>query len=57
MTEPIRSTAIRIKLQEMTESVDLVEMHLPGSADSFSRLGLIKDGKQVDNGEEKKELA
>lgn len=44
MTEPIRSTAIRIKLQEMTESVDLVEMHLPGSADSFSRLGLIKDG-------------
>jgi uncharacterized protein YutE (UPF0331/DUF86 family) len=44
MTGHIRSTVIRIKLQEMTESVALVETHLPDSADSFRRLGLIKDG-------------
>ena len=44
MTESIRDTAIRIKLQEMTESVDTVKEHLPHSADSFRQLGIIKDG-------------
>ena len=40
----IRDAAIRIKLQEMTESVDTVKEHLPHSADSFRQLGIIKDG-------------
>ena len=41
MTERIRDTAIRIKLQEMTESIDMVKEHLPDSADSFVRLGIV----------------
>lgn len=44
MTECIRDTAIRIKLQEMTGSVDMVKEHLPNSADSFRQLGIVKDG-------------
>ena len=44
MTRRIRDTAIRIKLQEMTESIDMVKEHLPDSADSFVRLGIVKDG-------------
>jgi uncharacterized protein YutE (UPF0331/DUF86 family) len=40
----VRDAAIRIKLQEMTESVDTVKEHLPHSADSFRQLGIIKDG-------------
>lgn len=44
MTGRIRDTAIRIKLQEMTESLDMVKEHLPDSADSFGRLGIVKDG-------------
>ncbi|MDD3071789.1 MAG: DUF86 domain-containing protein [Methanoculleus horonobensis] len=44
MTGRVRDTAIRIKLQEMTESTDIVKEHLPGSADSFVRLGIVKDG-------------
>jgi len=44
MTHTIRDTAIRIKLQEMTESVDMVKEHLPDSADSFRQLGIVKDG-------------
>lgn len=44
MTGEIRDAAIRIKLQEMTESVVLVKEHLPDSADSFRQLGIVKDG-------------
>jgi len=44
MTGRVRDTAIRIKLQEMTESVDMVKEHLPDSADLFVRLGIVKDG-------------
>ena len=44
MKGTIRNTIIRIKLQEMTESVELVQEHLPESADTFRRLGLVKDG-------------
>ncbi|HUM78097.1 MAG TPA: DUF86 domain-containing protein [Methanoculleus sp.] len=44
MTEGIRDTVIRIKLQEMGESVDMVREHLPDSVESFGRLGIIKDG-------------
>ncbi|WP_366515140.1 DUF86 domain-containing protein [Methanoculleus sp.] len=44
MTRRVRDAAIRIKLQEMTESVDLVKEHLPDSADSFRQLGIVKDG-------------
>ncbi len=44
MTEGIRDTVIRIKLQEMGESVDMVREHLPDSIESFGRLGIIKDG-------------
>jgi len=44
MTGRIRDTAIRIKLQEMTESLDMVKEHLPDSADSLGRLGIVKDG-------------
>ncbi len=44
MTDEIRDTAIRIKLQEMTESVDMAKKHLPNSADSFRQLGIVKDG-------------
>ena len=44
MKGTIRNTIIRIKLQEMTESVELVQEHLPESADTFHRLGLVKDG-------------
>jgi Uncharacterized conserved protein len=44
VTGKVRDAAIRIKLQEMTESVDLVKEHLPDSADSFRQLGIVKDG-------------
>ena len=44
MTGGVRDTAIRIKLREMVESVDMVEEHLPDSADSFRQLGIIKGG-------------
>jgi uncharacterized protein YutE (UPF0331/DUF86 family) len=44
VTEGIRDTVIRIKLQEMGESVDMVREHLPDSVESFGRLGIIKDG-------------
>ncbi len=44
MTLPVRSTVIRIKLTEMRESIDLVQQNLPDSADSFSGMGLLKDG-------------
>jgi len=35
MNRPIRSAAIRTKLQEMTESIDMVQDHLPDSAGAF----------------------
>jgi uncharacterized protein YutE (UPF0331/DUF86 family) len=44
VTEWSRETVIRIKLQEMGESVDMVREHLPDSVESFGRLGIIKDG-------------
>jgi uncharacterized protein YutE (UPF0331/DUF86 family) len=44
MTGKIRDAAIRIKLQEMAESVEMVKEHLPDSADSFRQLGIVKDG-------------
>lgn len=44
MTGKVRNAAIRIKLQEMTESIDLVKGHLPNSVDSFKQLGIVKDG-------------
>lgn len=44
MTRKVRDAAIRIKLQEMTESVDMVKENLPDSADSFRKLGIVKDG-------------
>ncbi|MCK8518047.1 hypothetical protein [Methanoculleus sp. 7T] len=44
MTEGVRDVAIRIKLLEMTGSVDMVKEHLPDSSDSFGQLGIIKDG-------------
>lgn len=44
VTEGVRDVAIRIKLLEMTGSVDMVKEHLPDSSDSFGQLGIIKDG-------------
>lgn len=44
MNRPIRSAAIRTKLQEMTESIDMVRECLPDSADAFTRLGIVRDG-------------
>lgn len=44
MTRKVRDAAIRIKLQEMTESVDMVKENLPDSANSFRKLGIVKDG-------------
>jgi uncharacterized protein YutE (UPF0331/DUF86 family) len=44
VTDKVRDAIIRIKLQEMTESVDMVKEHLPDSVDSFERLGIVKDG-------------
>jgi len=44
VTDEVRDTAIRIKLEEMTESVNMVKEHLPDSADSFRQLGIVKDG-------------
>jgi uncharacterized protein YutE (UPF0331/DUF86 family) len=44
VTEKLRDTAIRIKLREMTESVDMVKEHLPDSPDLFRQLGIVKDG-------------
>jgi uncharacterized protein YutE (UPF0331/DUF86 family) len=44
MNEPIRSAAIRTKLQEMTESIGMIREHLPDSADAFTRLGIVRDG-------------
>ncbi|GAB7016291.1 type VII toxin-antitoxin system HepT family RNase toxin [Methanogenium cariaci] len=44
MNKSIRSTVIRIKLREMTESIELIQTNFPDSADSFQQLGLIKDG-------------
>lgn len=35
---------IRIKLAEITESVELVRAHLPTTYDRFAGLGLVKDG-------------
>ena len=51
MTLPLRSGVIQIKLREMTESVTMVQQNLPGSADSFSGMGLVKDGiyKRMDD--------
>ncbi len=43
-TKPVRETVIRIKIQEIRECVSLVEDALPGSAEEFRNLGLIKDG-------------
>lgn len=43
MTGRIRDAAIRVKLQEMAESIDMVKEHLPDSVDSFVRLGIVKD--------------
>lgn len=40
----VRATVIRIKLREMTESVDLVRENVPDSVDSFVGMGLVKDG-------------
>jgi len=44
VTRKVRDAAIRIKLQEMTESIDMVKEHLPDSVDSFRQLGIVKDG-------------
>jgi uncharacterized protein YutE (UPF0331/DUF86 family) len=40
----VRRSIIRAKIREIEEGIDLVEAHLPGTFDQFSRLGLIKDG-------------
>ena len=44
MTSSVRSTVIHIKIQEMKESVDLIQRNLPGSPDVFTGMGLLKDG-------------
>lgn len=44
MTNEVRDTIIRINLEEMAESIDMVKDHLPDSADEFRRLGIVKDG-------------
>ena len=41
---PVRHDLIHLKLAEIRESVTLVRDHLPGNADEFIRLGLVKDG-------------
>ena len=43
-TKPVRETTIRIKLQEIVEGVLLVQEALPGCAEEFRNLGLVKDG-------------
>lgn len=44
MTGALRETVIRIKLQEMEESVDLVREHLPDTVNAFLDLGIVRDG-------------
>ncbi len=44
MTGALRDTVIRIKLQEMEESVDLVREHLPDTVNAFLDLGIVRDG-------------
>jgi len=44
MTEAIRDTVIRIKLQEMEESIGLVLEHLPEAVGAFMALGIVRDG-------------
>jgi len=44
VTGRVRDTAIRIKLQEMRESVDMARKHLPDSIDLFEHLGIVKNG-------------
>ncbi len=44
MTNGVREVAIRIKLQEMGESIALVREHLPDSVDAFLELGMVRDG-------------
>jgi uncharacterized protein YutE (UPF0331/DUF86 family) len=40
----VRRELVRIKLQEIRESIGLVRLHLPRVYEDFSRLGLVKDG-------------
>jgi hypothetical protein len=40
----MRSELIRSKLTEISESINLVQEHLPSEFDSFIQLGLVKDG-------------
>jgi hypothetical protein len=44
MNEPIRSAAIRTTLQEMNESIGMVQDHLPDSAEACTRPGIVRDG-------------
>lgn len=44
MTSGVRDAVIRIKLQEMGESIALVREHLPDSVDAFLNLGIVRDG-------------
>ncbi|MDD3621542.1 MAG: hypothetical protein PHQ81_03970 [Methanofollis sp.] len=44
MRKTLRSAAIRTTLQEMTESIGMVQEHLPDSAEAFTRLGIVRDG-------------
>jgi uncharacterized protein YutE (UPF0331/DUF86 family) len=39
-----REDIIRVKLSEIHESIELVSENLPGSAEEFLQLGLVKDG-------------
>jgi|GEM_PF-3766708 len=42
--KPLRTDAIRIKLAIITDSIELVESHLPSDVEEFTKLGLVKDG-------------
>jgi uncharacterized protein YutE (UPF0331/DUF86 family) len=40
----LRNDAIRVKLAIITDSIKLVESHLPSDVEEFTKLGLVKDG-------------
>ncbi|MDD3621538.1 MAG: hypothetical protein PHQ81_03950 [Methanofollis sp.] len=44
MNGPLRSATIRTTLQEMTESIGMVQDHLPDPAEACTRLGIVRDG-------------
>jgi hypothetical protein len=43
----MREQIIRTKLQEIEESIELVEAHLPNTFEEFSMMGLVKDGMYI----------